>query len=180
MTKVVWVSGWDAVFVLTDSFPPYAELHGWKCTPYSVLLLKATGDILQHLLPQHSSPASLLCIWLSGTEHYSLFSPLAERLNAAQSAGLWRPVFQSFTQFNFPVHAKNTKAFLLATGAWQHSLLLRQQFPESSPWKEGNRACCLLPLSFTSRGHIKNRHCLWHLLCSEDRDKARCSGASFY
>lgn len=67
VTEVVWVSGWDALFVLTDTFPAYAELHGWKCTSYSVLLLKATGDILQHLLPQHSSPASLLCIWLSGT-----------------------------------------------------------------------------------------------------------------
>lgn len=82
--SVTWLAAWDPLlFVLTDSIPPYAELYGWKRAPFSVLLLKATGDILQHLLPQHSSPASLLRIRLSGRENYRMFSCLAARLNPA-------------------------------------------------------------------------------------------------
>lgn len=60
---------YSVVFVSIDSFPPYTELHCWKCTPFSDLLLQATSDIVQLLLPQHSSPASLLCLWLSGGQH---------------------------------------------------------------------------------------------------------------
>lgn len=78
-----FAASYSLLFILIDSFPPYAELHCWKCTPFSDLLLQAASDILQLLLPQHSSPASLLCLWLSGGQHYRMFPCLAARLNPA-------------------------------------------------------------------------------------------------
>lgn len=143
-----FAASYSLLFALIDSFPPYAELHCWKCTPFSDLLLQATSDILQLLLPQHSSPASLLCLWLSGGQHYRMFPCLAARLNPTSLQGLLGPVFLSFTQFNFLVPAENTNFFLLGIGPWQCSLLLRQCFPESCPWNEGKKedqgpAACL-------------------------------------
>lgn len=94
-----------------------------------------------------------------------------------QSAGLWRPVSPSFTQFNFPIHTKNTKAFLLATGAWQHSLLLRQQALLEKK-AVGHAACfpCCSPVEAT----LKIGTASGTLLCTNDKDKARCPGAGFY
>lgn len=91
-----FAASYSFLFVLIDSFPPYAELHCWKCTPFSDLLLQATSDILQLLLPQHSSPASLLCLWLSGGQHYRMFPCIAARLNpVCRTLGACLPVIHT-------------------------------------------------------------------------------------
>lgn len=114
-------------------------------------------------------PTPLMTFRWATLQDVSLFS---SKVKSSQSTGLWGLVFLSFAPFNFLVPAENTKFFLLGTGPWQCSLLLRQCFPESCPWSEGKRTCCLpASPSLASRDGIKNRHCLWH--CSVLRREAK-------
>lgn len=115
---------WTAVLKMHTLQWPTTPGHRWHpTTPTTTALLTCLPTLLMTFR------------WVT-LQAVSLFS---SKVKSRQSAGLWGPVFLSFTQFNFLVPAENTKFFLLGIGPWQCSLLLRHCFPESCPWSEGKR-----------------------------------------